>query len=537
MDIINEAKNRYSKFANEDFREGQYEAIKTAIEGTKKVTALCLPTGAGKSLIGICIATALGGGTYSVHSRPLQVQLQGDFPEVPIIWGRSNYRCLRRGGETTCSECTHSKVSACGFKSGGCEYVKAKRTAIQSNVRILNNEYWITEANYVGGFGHEGVVVIDEADALEGSIAKFIGLEFSGGLMRRLGVRRPKYITTSSKNSIDDWKGWADHTKGRVVKLLRMLQETLDPDYPDESAIRKIETLTGLIRRLDGFIEHVDESWLYEERVSGSGYSTSTSTSTSMGTATEQKGVVNVTFKPTWVSRELAEKYVWGYGKRFILMSATFPPLPVLAKTLGLNMGDIEYREFPSSFPVSNRPVILRGVANLTYKTMDEERGKLIDEIRRILEAHPTEKGLIHCVSYRLARDILEIGDPRLLAHNGVNKIDTLEYFKNSKEPLVLVSPSSERGISLMEDECRFVIWAKAPFLSLADKLVQARIYKSAVGGLWYRADAILTVVQGCGRAVRSKQDKAVTYILDKQIIRLFTENPGMIPGWFKEAI
>jgi Rad3-related DNA helicase len=77
----------------------------------------------------------------------------------------------------------------------------------------------------------------------------------------------------------------------------------------------------------------------------------------------------------------------------------------------------------------------------------------------------------------------------------------------------------------------------KAPFLSLADKMVSARLYKSSVGNLWYKSDALMTVVQGCGRGVRSKEDKCVSYILDRQIVKLLGDNPGMVPKWWRDAI
>jgi len=36
---------------------------------------------------------------------------------------------------------------------------------------------------------------------------------------------------------------------------------------------------------------------------------------------------------------------------------------------------------------------------------------------------------------------------------------------------------------------------------------------------------------------VRSKDDYAVTYILDEKFDQLYSENRAMFPKWFKEAI
>ena len=521
-DKIDDVKNGYSRFANSEFRAYQKDAIEYILESKKKIVVACLPCGAGKSLIGTVAAGVMGGGTYLVHSKSLQVQLQEDFIELPILWGRGNYKCLRSEGRATCGECSHSANNPCANKASRCEYIIAKRIAINSPVRILNYQFWITEANYVGGFGNESLVIVDEADALENVMARFVGLEFTEGMLRNLRIKPPRYKTTSSAKALDDWREWARVAGGKVSAMISSLDGELgDSGYdlrPSTSdLIRRREKLTGIRRKLLMFIECVDSTWLYDERT--------------------WDGRTTISFKPTWITRELAEKYVWGHGEKFVLMSATFPPLPVMAKTLGINMGDIAYKEFPSTFPPENRPVILNPVANLVWKDMEVESGKVVQEIKVLLEKHKGEKGLIHTVSYKLTSLVMAIGDPRLVTHNGSDKIMAVDEFKNSTEPLVMVSPSSERGISLDGEMCRWVVWVKAPFLSLADKLVNARIYKSPVGNLWYKANTIMSVVQGCGRAVRSKEDYASVYILDQQIVKLLTENPSLAPMWFREAI
>lgn len=107
----------------------------------------------------------------------------------------------------------------------------------------------------------------------------------------------------------------------------------------------------------------------------------------------------------------------------------------------------------------------------------------------------------------------------------------------NSREPLILVSPSMERGVSLDDSLCRFIIWLKAPYLSMADKLVGARLYGSQIGNIWYKSQMLLSIVQGCGRGVRSDTDYCTTYLLDDQIRKAISKNPGMVPGWFREAL
>ena len=219
-------------------------------------------------------------------------------------------------------------------------------------------------------------------------------------------------------------------------------------------------------------------------------------------------------------------------------MSASFYPRPILAKTLGLDIDDIDYHMIPSQFPVENRPVYIAPVANLTAKTMPTEIPKLIPAIRSIVDSRPTVKGIIHAVSYTLAHRIVdELNDPRYITHNSSDRQETLDRFIQSDEPLILVSPSLERGVSLDEDKARLVIIAKAPYLSLGDKVVSARLYSSRMGSDWYKATMMLTVLQMAGRAVRSATDYAECIILDDQVYQAITSRPGFLPSWWIDAI
>jgi Rad3-related DNA helicase len=220
-------------------------------------------------------------------------------------------------------------------------------------------------------------------------------------------------------------------------------------------------------------------------------------------------------------------------------MSATFPPKLVLAKCLGLDTSDMDYYEIPSQFPVENRPVYCWPVVNLTSKTTDIELPKLILSIKQIVDSRPNVKILIHTTSYSLANKIiLGVDSSRFIIHsNSKDKQEVIDYFIESEKPLVLVSPSCERGLSLAEDLCRVIIIAKCSFLSLGDRVTSARLYGSKIGQIWYGSNAALTIVQQAGRGVRSKEDFAETFILDEQAKNLILKNPSWFPGWFLDSI
>jgi Rad3-related DNA helicase len=218
-------------------------------------------------------------------------------------------------------------------------------------------------------------------------------------------------------------------------------------------------------------------------------------------------------------------------------MSATFPPKSILAEMLGCGTEDIDYIELPSTFPISNRPVLLDPVADMSFKTFKDDLPRLLKKIEMILDRHPNEKGLVHTVSWKLNAEIMKMNHPRFVSHNSsYDKNEALERFEGSNNG-VFVSPSSTRGLDLPDDLCRFTIVTKAPFQSLGDKLVKSRVYSSGLGKFWYRAMCAQDLVQASGRGVRHKDDYCTTYILDKQAEKLVVDNQNLFPRYWMDAV
>jgi len=61
-----------------------------------------------------------------------------------------------------------------------------------------------------------------------------------------------------------------------------------------------------------------------------------------------------------------------------------------------------------SSFPKENRPIIYLPTADFSQKAADEESTiMMIRVIDGLLDKHQNEKGLIHTISYKLAKELL----------------------------------------------------------------------------------------------------------------------------------
>ena len=523
MQDVNEIRDQFSTFKGKPFRPGQAEAICHVLESNRKAIIISAPTGSGKSLIGMVSGAPHGCTGYLCSSKQLQAQLIHDFPEARYMWGRSNFTC-NQDPNRTADLCLHSQTTPCSLKSQ-CEYEGHKRSVLQHQFQILNYSYFLTESNYVGKFSNYPFVVCDEADVLESLLTGFIELRLSRSRLDSLKLAPPRYRTSTAKDGLSSWRQWVEkESKAKIFCRMSELQGYIGELSPgmeltpeDCQKVKEYKSLEGLGNKLAMFEKHMDDSWIYQEQ--------------------QTNGRVDAwIFQPTWLTPELAQEYFWRHGEKFLLMSATFPPKPVLAEMLGLPVGDLDYVEIPSTFPVSNRPVILDPAADMSFKTFEDELPKLLDRIEKIIDKHRGEKGLIHTCSWRLNEAIMRLGNPRMITHNSHDKESYLEAFRQSKDG-IFVSPSSMRGVDLPDDLCRFIVIAKAPFESLADKLVSARVYGSGLGAFWYRAVCAQYIVQASGRGVRHHHDHCITYLLDKQIERLVVDNQLLFPRYWMEAL
>ena len=521
-----EAKNELSNYRDKPFREHQEEAVDFILGSTQRFVFLCAPTGSGKSLIAMTAGMASGSCTYAVHSKPLQNQITTDFPEAMSLFGRSNYPCLNSISDLSCDECSHTRNSPCSLKRTACKYELAKRNTLAHNLRILNYDYLLTEANYVGRFSDplNGFNIIDEADNLENTLINFCSLTLTDYALKRLGMKEGmERLHKTGKDTVGLIASWVDfaqearYSANRIVssysKEIAQYPQILN-DYQART-VKELSRIKRLLESINIFIDNVDPTWLMDSPQEG-----------------------KYIFRPLWMTEDLADKFLWRHAKKWILMSASFLPIKIESKRLGVPMDALEYKDLPSTFSASRRPIFINGIANLSAKTMEEEAPKLTAEIKKIVDIHPDVKGLVHGVSYKLANRIMDdVDSPRLITHNSKDRQEVLDRFISSPEPLVLVSPSMDRGVSFEQDLCRFIVVAKAPYLSLGDRVVAARLYSKGIGSQWYTATMLLTVLQMTGRGFRSADDYCENYILDEQFSRALLRRPSYLPEWWKEAL
>lgn len=536
----------------EGLRDHQRVAIReilTAYEEGAKCVVLDAPTGSGKTLIGETVRRLLLGAgvsrqtSYICSSKALQDQFIRDYPYAKVLKGRSNYATelyperFNNKDPLTCGDCTKSLGSSdCMWCSGvdKCPYAVAKTDALLSSLAVLNTSYFLSECNGPGAFSRGGLVIADEADCLEAELMSHVEVRISERRLKQYGLSTPKYVTKE-----ESWREWAEDA---YEKVRASPPKRRDSSGDEVKAIREAKRHDYLVAKLRTLKLGLDSgNWIY--------------------TGDREAAA----FKPVTVSG-LGESHLWQHGDKWLLMSATVISADEMLESLGWNEDD-EWRlvKCPSTFDKDKRKVIVWPVATMSFKTRDESIPKLVEAVTTICQDNPNDRILVHSTSYSLTNAVVEglrfaYGVRRqceCCVKNGLaggslacdeRYIFTYTQSSEREQALndylatpgsIIVAPSLDRGIDLPGDSCRVQVICKVPFLSIKDKQVSARLYGTGrAGKIWYAVNAIRTIIQMCGRAVRSEDDYATTWILDKQFVdNLYGGYRNLVPNWFKEAL
>lgn len=497
----------------QSYRPQQIEAVMGILDAfkTRDVCVLDAPTGSGKTLIAETVRLmGAWNGLYVSSSKQLQDQFAHDYPYAKVIKGRRNYPTFNepeQWGEqwdaVSCDDCEWTRrrpeCSHCPTKQQ-CPYELAKDSAIRGELAVTNYSYALAELGSAGRFRDRGLMVLDEADTLEAALMGFVEAHVGAKRMDRYGWVAPK-VTVES-----DWTRWITETVADIGRRLRGIDA-----YKNVAANREHKSLTRLKESLELVGAQVGESrWVFT------------------GRDTE------AAWKPVRVN--WAGEYVYPHARKKLLMSATVISASSLVTSTGWN-GAYGVVSLGSTFPVKNRLVIARGVADMARKLEGRDFDQLANAIQRIV-GETTERVLVHTVSYQLVRELhARLRGPRFIYQTSAfEKEQALRDYRRTPGA-VLVSPSYARGVDLPGDLCRVQIIAKIPFPNLGDRQVSARAYSGEEGKTWYTVETVRTIVQMCGRAVRSDTDWAKTYILDSQFERLWGKARGLIPKWWRDAL
>lgn len=487
---------------------GAYAVMHHFEQGSKFVI-LDAPPGTGKTFIGRFImeqmATYNKHSLYSCHSKALQRQFTEDFPEVPVMYGRSNYE-TEYEPKATAADCLGQECSFCT----NCPYRIAKDKFLRAPVGMTNINYFLSESNYVGAIETD-FIVLDEVDTLEKVLMDFAELSISERNLRlRYGMYGPKKKTVESS-----WVDWAEAAHAKMI-LARNKVVKESKVNPTPQAIKEAQYVSGIVKKLEMLNDEEfgirSGNWVYD------GYNDSM-----------------VKFRPIKIAN-LAERLIWSHVNKALLMSGTIISAQSIASDLGID--NYEEVTLPSRFPVENRPIYVKPVAKMTQKSTNKDYDDMAEQINAIMESN-AGRILIHTVSYRFAGEIMNrLKSDRLITYSNNSEVESAISTYLDRPDAVLVAPSMSRGVSFSYDKCDVIIIVKIPYLSLGDKQVSARLYTLG-GQLWYTVSAIRELVQMTGRGMRAADDRCATYILDSSFIDMLNRhgNKRLFPKWWRDAV
>ncbi|MCE5213337.1 MAG: ATP-dependent DNA helicase [Methanobacterium sp.] len=506
--------------------------IKKAFDEGYHYVLLEAGTGTGKS----AIATTLAGIYQPAYILTMTKQLQSQYGSqfgYPLVKGRGNFSCLETGLENSCDMGTCQTIprtqkfvceygiSKSPFDGGSfafedafgtniyyrsqehCNYWKQKATAVNSPVTLMNYDYALLELNYVKHFGKRRLMVLDEAHNIEDKLMARLEVNIYNKRLEN-DIKKTIPPNMMSYENPAEWIIFLESLYESYKEIAVQKMPKNKADRINRTKLRLLELLTNL--------DETPENWVVDKIAGG------------------------ITFKPLKVD-SYAEDRLFRHADNCLFMSATILDADLFCKWLGIEPQEAYKLSIKSSFPATARPVHLKMVGNMSRRSIKRTAPKTIPVLKKIIDYHRYEKGLIHTHNYNCQKYIMDkIKNNRLIDHNSRNREYQLHKFEESQENLVLVSPSMGEGVDLPYEKCQFQIIYKIPFPYLGDRQVNQRKLKDPK---WYAYKTVMTLIQAYGRGMRAEDDYCETYILDGNFRMLLNNRlyRNLIPEFFKEAI
>ena len=468
-------------------------------------------TGTGKSAIAYTLSSIYESSYILTVTKQLQEQYLSDFNDLKLVKGRNNFPC----NQNPSLNCDEGKCILEGFicddAVNTCEYYHQKNVALNAKAVISNYHYMFLELNYVGDFTKRELLICDEAHNLENALMSQLKLEFSiDDLENYLNLEIGDDVLYELDNG--DYDVWLQFIAEIKNEYQREYDKIKDVDVPQ--LIEKISFIKNEISDCSRFVENISQdpySWVFDYN----------------------PDYRIIEFKPLKIDN-YAKNTLFKYGEVCIFMSATILDYEFFSKCLGIAEDEIYAIRRKSPFDMKRNPIRSCTEYDLSHKTINENAPKTIGIIKSILDRHKNEKGIIHTVSTQCKDYLIDnLDESRLIDHNTQNRTEQLEAFRNSEEPLVLISPSMNEGVDLPGDLCRFQIMYKLPYPDLADKQIRLRANADED---WYIYKTALSLIQTYGRGMRFEDDYCNTYFIDSRIGD-FAINGKFIPQDFKYLI
>lgn len=531
---------KYIPFEKKEFRPHQKEAILSIIEGIESDIGTILlnaPVGAGKSLIGYCVAKYFeeqGDKSY-IYTKTtyLQDQYLNDFQDLKTAMGRKNFFCTMAAGDVTCDigNCKTQEKYSCPIGAlvdngvvlkeisepftHNCHYWAQKVAAINNPISILNYPYAITDNMYLNHFDYKRLGIFDEGHSLESVLMNAFEVEITDYQL--------KYDLDTSLIMQTNIEGWVSE----LTKFGKMYKKEAEL-ISDAKRKERFKDRSATLLKCAEFLDENPLNWVFntfEKR-----------------NRALNRTVKHVVFKPIEI-QEYTDMLFQKVNQKLI-MSGSILKSNIFLEELGLDSDDYKYVEIPSIVPANRRPIKREYVGSMSRKNFDTNFPKLVAKIKEIADKHMGEKGIIHTFTYNINYQLFQAfkNDDRFIFHTQDNRVTKTKEFKEEPDDWgsILVSPYSYEGVDFPYDQARWQIICKNPYPYLGDAQVKARMEMDKINYTtdwgWINRQIALVLSQMYGRTNRASDDYSVTYILDSDIERNF--GPAtLVTDYFLEAL
>jgi len=435
-------------------------------------------------------------------TKSLQDQYKGLFDDSAVLKGKSNYQCqVDTDVDVENAPCLLApKLKDQCWSNNICPYYNARNKALLDRFSVLNYKMFLALPGHVK---RKNFIICDEASELEDELVKHFSIFVDPDKLKLLGIKIP-YLYSAESEDVYKWITSLMIVVGEHVESLTQKHNSKTTALNINDKI-KLNYFKNLHRTLN----LIDETWSKCEYIC-------------------QREGKTVKVMPLKVN--VLSKYIFNYAENVLLMSATIVDHKHFAQTLGIT--DYKYVEVDSTFDSAKAPIYVSIHNKINRANMDKMLPRILSQIETICDSHKNDKGIIHTHTMQITQYLQKnLSDKRFLYRDSESKNESIlsKHFK-STEPTCIVSPSMTFGVDLRDNLARFQIIVKGAFLPLSDKRIKKLFDEDKT---WYTNKMLISLVQACGRGIRSKDDHCITYILDGSIYDAVVNNKNKLPKYF----
>ncbi len=484
-----------------EWRPDQERVVDQFQNSQKRVVVQVQPTGSGKSLCYVMNAILRGKRALILTgTKALQDQLYGDFggmPGVEVVKGKSAYSCVALDNRYSCEwgACNFGKKC---FMKDSCEYYTVIERALKATIVIANYSFWFsnTQEEKTGEFE---TLVCDEAHDISSRICDALALEVKRGDCDKIEVAYP-----DREGEVWEWVKDTLHHLRKIIKdalkgdiLERLLKnEKFRDRYKMAQKLGKVDLKNPSLWVAEYFGEYF-------------------------------------TLDPLWPG-DFVEDTLFRGIEKILLTSATLSTKAL--DLLQVAQEDMDYKEYPSYFPVKNRMVVHIPTTRVDSRMTPDKENLWLQRIDQIIRGRRDRKGIIHTVSYGRAQKVLHASEfhHKMITHNSHTTSSVIQEYKTSRDNLVLVSPSVVTGYDFPYEECEYQVIGKVPFPDQRRKVDKERKELDPDFGMVL---AMQQLVQAAGRGVRAQDDKCETFVIDDHWGWFIKKYGHLAPKSFLDAV